>query len=53
MFHDVERPLQSIFHILGIQKSDLDEFGGVMFYVGDWPIQLIICRLDDLKNDFG
>jgi hypothetical protein len=31
MFHDVERPLERIFYILDIQKSDLDEFGEVMF----------------------
>jgi hypothetical protein len=24
-----------------------------MFYVGEWPWELIICILDVLKNDFG
>jgi hypothetical protein len=31
MFHDVERPFERIFYILGIEKSDLDEVSGVMF----------------------
>jgi hypothetical protein len=25
IFHDVDRPFESIFYILGFQKSDLDE----------------------------
>jgi hypothetical protein len=25
----------------------------VMFYVGKWPWELIICLLEVLKNDFG
>jgi hypothetical protein len=24
-----------------------------MFYVGEWPLELIMCLLDVLKNDFG
>jgi hypothetical protein len=31
IFHDVERPFERIFYILGIQKSDLDEVAEVMF----------------------
>jgi hypothetical protein len=31
MFHDVERPFEGIFYILGIQKSDLDEIAKEMF----------------------
>jgi hypothetical protein len=27
MFHDVKRPFEWIFHILGIQKSDFDGLG--------------------------
>jgi hypothetical protein len=26
MFHDVQRPFERIFNILGIEKSDLNEF---------------------------
>jgi hypothetical protein len=29
MFHDVERPFEGIFYIVGIQKSDLDSFAEV------------------------
>jgi hypothetical protein len=43
---------QCFFHILGIQKSDLDEVAKMMFQVGEWPWELIICPLDVLKNDF-
>jgi hypothetical protein len=53
MFHDVGRPFERISYILGIQKSDLDEFAEVMFKVGEWSCELIICLLDVLKNDFG
>jgi hypothetical protein len=31
MFHDVERPLERIFYILDIKKSNLDEVEGMMF----------------------
>jgi hypothetical protein len=31
MFHDLEKPFDSIFYILGIQKSDLDEGADEMF----------------------
>jgi hypothetical protein len=31
MFHDVERPFERIFYILGIEKTDLDEFVEVLF----------------------
>jgi hypothetical protein len=31
MFHDVERPFESFFYVLGIQKSYLDEDAKVMF----------------------
>jgi hypothetical protein len=31
MFHEVERPFQLIFCILGTQKSDLDEVAVVLF----------------------
>jgi hypothetical protein len=24
-----------------------------MIQVAEWPIELLICLLDDLKNDFG
>jgi hypothetical protein len=52
MFLDVERPFERIFYILGIQKSNLDEFAEVVFYVGEWPWEFIFCLLDVLKNDF-
>jgi hypothetical protein len=35
------------------QKSYLDEVAEVMFHVGEWPWELIICLLDVLKWDFG
>jgi hypothetical protein len=31
IFHDIEKPFESIFYILGIQKSDLDEVADMMF----------------------
>jgi hypothetical protein len=31
IFHDVERPFERIFKILGIEKSDLEEVAEVMF----------------------
>jgi hypothetical protein len=31
MFHDVERPLERIFYIPGIQKTDLDKVAEVKF----------------------
>jgi hypothetical protein len=31
IFHDVEKPFERIYTILGIQKSDFDEIGEVMF----------------------
>jgi hypothetical protein len=31
MFHDVVKQLESIFYILGTEKSDLDEVAEVMF----------------------
>jgi hypothetical protein len=30
MFHVIEKPFESIFYILGIQKSNLDEVADVM-----------------------
>jgi hypothetical protein len=38
---------------LGIQKSDLDEVAEVMFQVGEWPWDLIICLLYVLVKEFG
>jgi hypothetical protein len=35
MFHYVERPLERISYILGIQKNDLDEVAEEMLYVGE------------------
>jgi hypothetical protein len=46
-FRDVERPLE---RILGIKKSDLDERAEVIFEVGEWLRELIICLLDVLKK---
>jgi hypothetical protein len=31
----------------------LNEVAEMMFQVGEWPWDLIICSLDVLKNDFG
>jgi hypothetical protein len=33
IFHDNERPFESIFYILGIKKIDFDEEARSMFYV--------------------
>jgi hypothetical protein len=35
------------------RKNELDEDVEVMFLVGEWPWELIICLLDVLKNDFA
>jgi hypothetical protein len=35
MLHEVERPFESIFFILGIQKSNLNDVAEVMFLVGE------------------
>jgi hypothetical protein len=43
MFQGVERPCKLTFCILGIEKRDLDEVAEVMFQVGVWPWELIIC----------
>jgi hypothetical protein len=53
MFHDVERPFEHIFYILGIQKSDFYIFAEVMFFVGEWPWESTMCLRDVLKNNFG
>jgi hypothetical protein len=37
---------------MGIEESDLDEFVWVMFQVGEWPWEQIICLLVVLKNVF-
>jgi hypothetical protein len=37
----------------GHRKSDLDEVADVMFQVGEWHWELIICLLDVLKCDIG
>jgi hypothetical protein len=37
MFHDVERPFERIYNILGIQKSNLNEIADFMFLVGESP----------------
>jgi hypothetical protein len=39
------KALELIFCVLGIEKSDLDEFAYVMFQIGQWPYQLTICLL--------
>jgi hypothetical protein len=31
----------------------MDELAEVMFQIGVWPLELIICLLDVLKSDFG
>jgi hypothetical protein len=36
-----------------LNKSDLDEVADVLFSVGEMSRDLIICRLEVLKNDFG
>jgi hypothetical protein len=36
----------------GHPKSDLDEVPEVMFEVGEWPRELIICLLDVLIREF-
>jgi hypothetical protein len=52
IFRGVESPCEPIFSILG-KKSDLGEVVYVMFLVGEWPLEHIICLPDFLKNDFG
>jgi hypothetical protein len=51
-FNGVERPYKLIFCILRIQKSEIDEVAEVMFQVGEWLREQIICFLDVLKCDF-
>jgi hypothetical protein len=52
MFQGVERPRETFFYILVFAKSELDEIAYVAFSVGEWPWDIIICLLGDLKNDF-
>jgi hypothetical protein len=37
MIQGAERPCELVFCILGIQKSDLDDFAEVMFQIDEWP----------------
>jgi hypothetical protein len=37
----------------GHRKKVFHEFAEVTFYVGEWCLELIICFLDVLKNDFS
>jgi hypothetical protein len=38
----------------GVQgPCDFDEVAWVMFVVGEWPWELIICSLNVLKCNFG
>jgi hypothetical protein len=34
------------------RKNFFHEFAALKFYVGEWCLELIICLLDGLKNDF-
>jgi hypothetical protein len=52
MSEGVDRLSELTFYLLGIQKSDLDEFAEVMFQVGKWSWEIIIWLLDVLKCDF-
>jgi hypothetical protein len=45
MFQGVERQCELMFCILGIEKSDIDEVGYVMFPIGEWPSKIIFCLL--------
>jgi hypothetical protein len=48
LYQGVERP--NILWILSFRKSDLDVAAEVMFLVGVWLLEHIICPLDVLKN---
>jgi hypothetical protein len=50
MKRGVDWPCELIFFILTIQKSDLEELAEVMFQVGEWPWELLICLSDALEN---
>jgi hypothetical protein len=52
MLHEVERPFERIFFILGIQRSYFNDVAEVMFLVGEWPRELVISILDISINDF-
>jgi hypothetical protein len=52
MVHGVKRLSKIIFCREGIEKSDMEEFGLVMFQVREWPRILIICLLNVLKTNF-
>jgi hypothetical protein len=51
IFHDDERSFELILWFKVIEKSTLTNLL-VMFYVGEWPLELIICLLDVFKNEF-
>jgi hypothetical protein len=52
MFHDVKRLYESIYNVLGIQRSNLDEIAEVVLS-RRMPLRITMCLLDVLKNDFN
>jgi hypothetical protein len=49
MFRNVKMPFQRNFYSVEFRKGENAE---VMFWVGEWRLELINCLLDVLKNDF-